>query len=195
MPTGFTVMWSREHYLALQKAGDSGKALQVLFGGTHQSAPSLKRAGIVSGDIVFPVAVSQGTLYVLAGVVVGTFTTLLDYTTHDLGLPRVELEGLIEFDLLEYIQQRCGVLGHREPYGCSIEVARAATSTPLRFDNAVPSEQLERITFCPRRGEPLGLKHVKEGKLTSPISLHGNVRRLCPETTALFAELAGLDQL
>jgi len=188
-------MWSREHCLALQKAGDSGKALQVLFGGTHQSAPSLVRAGIVAGDIVFPVSVYRGALYVLAGVVVGEFTPLRDYTTRDLGLPRAEVEGLIEFDLVEQIHQRCGVLGHREPYGCSIEVARAASSTPLRFDNAVPSEQLERITFCPRRGEPLGLKHIKEGKLTSPLSLHGNVRRLCPETTTLFAELVGLHQL
>lgn len=187
-------MWSREHCLALQKAGDSGKALQVLFGGTHQSAPSLVRAGIVAGDIVFPVSVYRGELYVLAGVVVGEFTTLKDYTTHELGLPGTDVEELIEFDLVDQVQQRCGALGHREPYGCSIEVLRATASTPLRFDNAVPSEQLERITFCPRRGEPLGLKHVKDGKLISPLSLQGNVRRLCPETTTLFAELAGLSQ-
>lgn len=66
----YTVMWARDHCVALRKAGDEGKPLQVLFGGIHQSAPSLKRAGIAPGDVVFPVSVYNGSLYILAGAVV-----------------------------------------------------------------------------------------------------------------------------
>jgi hypothetical protein len=46
MKTGYTVLWARDHCAALKKAGEEGKPLQVLFGGVHQSSPSLKGSGI-----------------------------------------------------------------------------------------------------------------------------------------------------
>jgi hypothetical protein len=72
-------MRARDHYAALRKAGGEGKPLQVLLGGIHQSAPSLKRAGIAPGDVVFPVSVYNGSLYILAGAVVDKFIELADY--------------------------------------------------------------------------------------------------------------------
>lgn len=190
MSSAYTVPWTRDRCRTLQKAGDEGKPLHVLFGGSHQSAPSLKHAGIGPGDLVFPVAVFKGTLYVLAGVVIDRFVELADYAITHLRLePHSVAAGLHEYQIQDLIEERCGHLGHRQPYGCGIEVALAAKSTPLRFDRAVAPEQLEEITFCPRRGAPLGLKHIKDGKLASSISLQGNVRRLCAPSATLLASV------
>lgn len=164
----------------------------MLFGGTHHSAPSLKSAGIGHGDIVFPVMVYKGTLYVLAGVVIDRFIELEEYAIDQLGLDRSSVTGLHEYRLKELIQKQCGQLGHRRPYGCGIEVALAATSTPLRFDLAVAPEHLADITFCPRRGGVMHLKYVNDGKLAHSTSLQGNVRRLCAPSAALFANVVGL---
>jgi hypothetical protein len=178
----------------LRKAGDEGKPLQVLFGGVHQSAPSLKRAGVGRGDILFPVSVHKGALYVLAGVVMGDFIELAEYAVNHLGLDSSSITGLYEYQIQELIQKQCGRLGHRLPYGCDIEVALVDRSTPLKFDRAVAPEQLSEISFCPRKGAPVGLKYIKDGKLTSALSLHGNVRRLCAASAKLFADLVGLSE-
>jgi hypothetical protein len=102
--------------------------------------------------------------------------------------------GLDDYEIKELIRNQFGQLGHQNPYGCDTEVALADRSTPLRFDIAVPPEKLGDIVFCPRNGAPLGLKHIKDGKLASSISLQGNVRRLCSSSTTLFAELVALSE-
>jgi hypothetical protein len=193
--TSYTVMWARDHCVALQKAGEEGKPLQVLFGGVHQSAPSLKGGGIEPGDIVFPVSVHRGCLWVLAGVIVREFVEIVDYAVDQLGLERETVDGLHEYEVKNLIAAQCGVLGHRAPYGCGTEVALAERSTPLRFDVTVPPEHLAAVTFCPRKGPPVGLKHLEGGRLASAVSLHGNVRRLCPDSANLFAELVGLSEV
>src|SRR5262249_26042494 len=150
--------------------GEEGKPLQVLFGGIHQSAPSLKHAGIGHGDFVFPVSVYKGSLYVLAGVVVDKFVGLADYAVNQLGLDEDSVLGLDEYRIKELIRNCCGELGHRQPYGCGIEVLLTEWSTPLRFDVVVPGDKLGDVTFCPASGAPMGLKHIKDGKLTSGVS-------------------------
>ena len=192
MSHSYTVMWARDYCAALRKAGEAGRPLVVLFGGTHQSAPSLLRAGVSPGDTVFPVSVYQGSLYVLAGAVVREFVALADYAVTHLGLDRESVAGLQEYEIKEEVRQHCSNLGHRAPYGCGTEVALVERSTVLRFDIAVPSDRLSDVSFCPRKGGRLVLKYVRDGKLASALSLHGNVRRLCPDMASLFAELVGL---
>lgn len=193
MPHGFTVMWAKYHCVKLQKAGEAGKPVTVLFGGIHQSAPSLKRAGIKAGDVVFPVWVNQRNLCVLTGAVVKGLVDLSTYAVNHLGMDPVELEGRPEYDIKQRIGDKFGYLGHRNPYGCGIEVVLIERSTELRFDNPVPGDQLAAIRFCPRASPPAGLLHVDEGKLKSNVSLSGNIRRLCPETARYFAQLVGLE--
>jgi hypothetical protein len=192
MNSAYTVLWTRDRCRGLKKAGDEGRPLQVLFGGAHQSAPSLKRAGIGHGDIVFPVTVHKGALYVLAGVVVDRFVGIEEYAIDQLGLDPRSVTGLREYQLQERIQKECGLLGHRRPYGCGTEVALAARSTPLRFGLAVAPEHVADITFCPRKGGAMRLKYVDNGKLTHSTSLQGNVRRLCEPSATLFANVVGL---
>jgi hypothetical protein len=195
MSSAYTVMWAKDRCDSLRKAGDTGKPLTVLFGGIHQSVPSLKRAGVGPGDLVFPLLVHKGSIHIIAGTVVKEFVDLNTYATEQLGLDRADVDGLYEYRITELITRRLGALGHRSPIGCGIEVALVARSTPVRFDLTVPAEQVDSIRFCPRNAKPVGLRHVDAGKLKSAISLHGHVRRLCPDSAELFVRLADLQHI
>lgn len=191
MSDAFTVLWTKEHCQEIRKAGEEGQALTVLFGGEHQSCPSLVRAGISARDVVFPLMVKSGELHIITAAVAGSFISLHSYLTKHLMIPSAQIEGVFDHSLREILTPM-GVTGHRLPYGCGIEVLLVERSTPLRFDLVVSPERLEIIRFCPRKGLPMELRHVRDGRLTSSLSLQGNVRRLCPETAAMFSELAGL---
>ena len=191
MSDAFAVLWTKEHCQEIRKAREEGQALTVLFGGEHQSCPSLVRAGISPGDVVFPLMVQRGELHIIAAAVAGKFISLHSYLTEHLMIPSAQIEGVFDHRLREVLAPM-GVAGHRLPYGCGIEVLLVERSTPLRFDLVVSPERLETIRFCPRKGPPMELRHIRDGRLTSSLSLQGNVRRLCPETATMFSELAGL---
>jgi len=191
MSDAFTVLWTKEHCQELRKAGEEGKPITVLFGGEHQSCPSLARAGIAHGDIVFPLLVNKGELLIVAGVVAGRFISLRSYLTEHLMLPSPQIEGVLDFRLKEVLPPM-GITGHRVPYGCGIEVLLVERSTPISLEVLVPPECLTAIRFCPKKGPPMELRHIQDGRLKSSLSLQGNIRRLCPETAQMFAELVGL---
>ena len=190
MSDAFTVLWTKEHCQEIRKAGEEGKPLTVLFGGNHQSCPSLARAGLRRGDFVFPLLVREGILHIVAGTVVNEFISLDSYLVDHLLLDRAELKGLPEYRLKEVLQ-RLGIAGHRLPYGCGIEVLLVEHSTPIRFDVVVSPENLESFVFRPRKGPPMALRHVENGKLKSSLSLQGNIRRLSEETAAMLLKLIG----
>ena len=191
MSDAFTVLWTKEHCQEIRKAGEEGKPLTVLFGGNHQSCPSLARAGLRRGDFVFPLLVREGILHIVAGTVVNEFISLDSYLVEHLLLNRAELEGVPDYRLKEVLQ-RFGIAGHRVPYGCGIEVLLVEHSTPIRFDVVVPAENLESSIFRPRKAPPMALRHVKDGKLKSSLSLQGNIRRLSEETAVMLSKLVGL---
>jgi hypothetical protein len=70
---------------------------------------------------------------------------------------------------------------------CTGEVAVGEEGTPIRPDNAVLPEVLERLSFRSRRGER-PLKHVEDGRLKSIISLQG-IYRLSDASAADFETL------
>ena len=190
MSSAYSVLWAKDFCDEVRKAGDAGKPLTVLFGGMHQSCPSLARAAIAEGDIVFPLLVHKGALHIISGAVVKNFIGVEAYLRDHL---RVETADVPEYRLRDAIEPKLGPLGHRMRYVCGIEVLLVERSTPIRFDVTVPPERLADIMFSPRKGPPAGLKHIEDGKLKSALSLQGNVRRLCPETAAMFSDLTGLE--
>ena len=191
MSSAYTVLWAKEFRDEVCRAGDEGKPLTVLFGGAHQSCPSLARAGVTSGDIVFPVFVQNGLLHIIAAAVAKEFIGIEAYLREHL---RLETAGVPEHQIRETIETKLGSLGHRMRYVCGAEVLLVERSSPIRFDMLVPPEKLEEVLFCPRKGPQAGLNHIESGKLKSAISLQGNVRRMCPQTARLFSELTGLDR-
>ena len=185
MSNAYTVLWTHDRCQWIKQCGDEGQEIRVMFGGAHQSAPSLKRVGIVSGDQVFAVRVLRGQLYIIARLIAGEFISLSDYVVKHLGLPVDDTSGLHEYQLIEFVEKSFSTLGHRKPYGCNIEVLLATNGSEIRFDRVVPATILENLTFCSKKSR-LKLKHLHDGKLTSSVSLQGNVRRLCPESAHDF---------
>ena len=79
---GYITFWSKEHIKTLQKANDTGP-LSVIYGSHHSKMPSIK--SIKEGDVVYPVALLQGTLCVMARLPVEKIVNAFDYLTTNTG--------------------------------------------------------------------------------------------------------------
>jgi hypothetical protein len=147
------------------------KPLPVLFGGPHLSEPSFRRAGVRVGDTVYPIAVANRKVYVVARMRVREM----------LLLGQEDGPGLIEQRFPQYRAWK-----FLAPT-CTEEVIVGMEGTAPRADLEVPAEVLERLTFRGQRGER-AFKHVKEGELTSSLALQG-IYRLATGSADDFASL------
>jgi hypothetical protein len=74
---------------------------------------------------------------------------------------------------------------------CTSEVIIGTEGTSIHLDCPVPGEILQRLTYRPRRG-PRPVRHVSEdGRLLSPISVHGIYRLAESSAADLHAVLTG----
>lgn len=184
----YTVLWTNDRCKLLEKAGDEGHPLSVLFGGIHQSAPSYKRVKVESGDYVYPLRFYKRTLFVIARIKVKAYIGFRDYVVKYCNLTKDEINRLNEYEIVDLLNETKPDLGQFLPYGCGIEVLIGEEGTFICFDNAVLPELLEKITFC-TKNERQKLKYVENGQLTNSISLQGNIRRLYPESAKEFDKL------
>ena len=60
----YTVFWTMDRWLGALSVGH--KPFPVLFGGPHLSEPSFRRAGVKVGDLLYPVAVMNRQVYLVA---------------------------------------------------------------------------------------------------------------------------------
>lgn len=187
MADSYTVMWTNERCKWLEDQGESGKPLQVLFGGEHQSLPQFTRFGVKPGDFVYPVRVKKGILYIVARMKVKEFISIEDYVANHLSLPP-KYRKLDLWDLEDELLEKRPDLGHLLPYDCIEEVAIGEEGAPIRFDREVPGKMLERIRYRSKRGERK-IKFVKDGKLLRAMSIQGGVYRLSPKSAKMVAEL------
>jgi hypothetical protein len=188
-PQSYTVMWPMDRCKWLDKAGETGKPIQVIFGGTHQSIPSLSHFKVQPGDAVYPIYVVKGVMHVIARLTISEIVPLETYLRDVLKLPRRMLE-LPLFDLTEVLEKEMPHLGHRMPYGCLYE-AGMGEGTPMRWDVTVPPAMLESIRYQSSRGER-PIKHVENGVLKRTISIHGGVYRLSDASAKDFERLVGV---
>lgn len=65
MADAYTLFWTRKRCEALRRLGWAVCPLETLFGGPHISEPSFRRAGVRSGDTLYPIAVRAGILSLL----------------------------------------------------------------------------------------------------------------------------------
>jgi hypothetical protein len=145
------------------------KPLPVLFSGPHE--PSFRRAGVRVGDTVYPIAVANRRVYVVARMRVREM----------LLLGQEDGPGLIEQRFPQYRPWKFLAPGGIE------EVIVGIEGTVPRADLEVPTEILERLTFRGQRGER-PFKHVRDGELTSSLALQG-IYRLAAESAD---DIAGL---
>lgn len=81
---GYITFWSKEHIRKLEKSHDTGP-LSVIYGSHHTKMPSI--AGVHAGDIIYPTALLQGTLCVMARLPVERVEPALDYLMREVGYP------------------------------------------------------------------------------------------------------------
>ncbi len=157
MSESYTVFWTMDRWLSALSVGH--KPLPVLFGGPHLSEPSFRRAGVKVGDLLYPVAVSNRQVHLVAQMRVR------------------EMILLGQEDGPSLIDQR---FPQFKPWKilaptCTDEVIIGIEGTVPRADLDLPPEILMSLTFRSQRGER-PLKYVKNGELTRSVGLHGIYR-------------------
>jgi hypothetical protein len=187
MSDAYTVFWTQEYCRWLKRAGDLGTPLEVVFGGPHQSWPSLTRYGVQVGDDVYPISVKQGQLYLIARMRVRAFVPVEDYLTPFLPLLG-DTPPTHHWDAYARLHQVCPTLGHRvpSPHSCIDHAALGEQGWPIRLDRPFPDPP-DTIRYRSRRAER-GLKHIVDGRITYSVCLQGGVYRLSEATAARFAQ-------
>jgi hypothetical protein len=176
-----TILWTNDYCKKLRRAGDVGKPLRVLFGGSHQSQPSLSAFGVGAGDTVIVLRVDKGRLFIVASLQVREYVSLRFYLLEFLRLPESHA-GLHLFQLESTLANEHPEWGHLLPWGCLTEVA-LGDGTPIDFERAIPVEVVERIRFTSRRGER-PIKHLEEGLIKRTLGLQGGAYRLSENSAA-----------
>ncbi|QNE40118.1 hypothetical protein F1C16_11390 [Hymenobacter sp. NBH84] len=176
----YFVLWPNDWCKRLQKAGDLGP-LQVAYGGPHTSVPSLSK--VKAGDLIYPVAIRGGELFILGRLQVEHIDEAEVYlTAHTIQ----KLDGMWDTSAPQLLQQH-PALGHRIPRTCVDHVA-TGVGTGLRFDFGVPSELVRQLQFGPKVGQEKPLNISADSKV-SVVSLQGHYRRLSANSAQLIAEL------
>jgi hypothetical protein len=165
----YTVFWTMDRWLSAVAVGH--RPLPVLFGGPHLSEPSFIRAGVRVGDLVYPVAVANRRIHVVARMRVREMILL----GQEDGPSLIE-QRFPQFKAWKFLAPTC-----------TDEVLIGMDGTAPRADVPVPPEMLAKLTFRSQRGER-HLKHVKDGELTRSISLQG-IYRLGADSADDLAEL------
>ena len=169
MADSYTVLWTMDRWLGAVAVGH--KPLPVLFGGPHMSDTSFRRAGVRVGDTIYPIAVSNRKVYVVARMRVREM----------LLLGQEDGPALIEQRFPQYRAWK-----FLAPRGIE-EVVIGIEGTPPRADLELPAEMLDRLTFRSQRGER-PFKQVKDGELTNTLALQ-RIYRLAPSSAADLADL------
>ncbi|TVT43724.1 hypothetical protein FNT36_06460 [Hymenobacter setariae] len=177
----YFILWPNDWCKSLAQANDYGP-LQVIYGGSHTSVPSLGK--IKSGDIIYPVSIKNGQLFVIGSMQVERIIDATIYLTKQ-AINRID-NDLWDTTAPRLIKERPD-LGHRIPRSC-VDTAATGSGTGLRFDFQVPTEAIDELRFGPKAEQEKGLSRDKAGRL-SHVSLQGHFRRLSTDSAALIAEL------
>jgi hypothetical protein len=165
----YTVFWTMDQWLGAVAVGH--KPLPVMFGGPHRTEPSFRQAGVRVGDMIYPIAVSNRHVFVVARMRVREM----------LLLGQEDGPSLIEQRFPQYRSWK-----FLAPT-CTEEVIVGMEGTVARSDLELPAEVLDRLTFRSARGER-PLKQVKDGELTSTSAIRG-IYRLSTDSAAELANL------
>jgi hypothetical protein len=170
MNEAYTVYWPQDRW---KQAATVAHRLTVLFGGPHTSEPSFRRATVQPGDVLYPIGVRDGVVYVFG---------------------RMRVQEIVpvsgdDHQLEEYFA-RYGIWRFLAPT-CTDEVVIGTDGTGIHLDRPLPGEMLKRLTYRPRRG-PRPVKHVsQDGRLTRSLSIQGIYRLTEASATDIDAVLAG----
>ena len=130
--------------------------LEAVYGGPHTSVPSLGKVAI--GDLIYPVSVKNGELFILGRMQVERITEADIYLKEqNITKHYGEMWDTLASELLKKHPE----LGHRIPRTCIDNVA-TGNGTGFRFDFGVPTEIIDSLRFGPKAGQEKGLSKNKE---------------------------------
>jgi len=177
----YFILWPTDWCKRLLQVKDFGP-LEVVYGGPHTSVPPLGK--VVVGDLVYPVSIKNGELFILGRMEVERITEAEVYLKEqNITKPCGEMWDTLSSELLKKRPD----LGHRIPRTCIDNVA-TGNGTGFRFDFGVPAEIVDNLRFGPKPGWEKGLSRSKDGKL-SHVALQGHYRRLSTDSAAVVADL------
>lgn len=186
MSDSFTTLWTKDRCRLLRQFNLVGTTFDALYGGPHTSEPSFTRAGVKSGDYIYPVWVNRGILYLITRMRVQKILPLKAYieSVPDvfLGCERSPWDSLTFENYLKLHPEK-----RIFAPTCTDEVVLGEESAPIRLDVAVPPSVLEQLRFRSQKRER-GLRHLVDGRITSVIGLHG-IYRLSKSSADQFAQL------
>jgi hypothetical protein len=160
--SAYIIYWTKDRIGAYLANGDEGP-LSVIFGGPHQSQPSLGK--IKAGDTIYPITVVKGKMYIIASMEV------------DKIIPEEELlekpgGEVVMWD--SFSKSNMGKITHKVPWSCVDTVAIGKNGTKLKMIE-LPMEKALLLSLGPE-GKQTPLK-IKDG-LIKTSNLIGYFRRL-----------------
>jgi len=177
----YLVLWPNDWCNLLEKAGDVGP-LKVVYGGPHISVPSLGK--VKNGDMIYPVRVKAGCLYVLGRMKV---EKIIDADSYLAQQAIIRPKGMLWDTASKIVLKQYSGYGHQIPRNCVDDAAIGIEGTSLRFDFPFPSVLLSDLCLGPRPGDEKPL-NLKDGKV-SHVNLQGHFRRLSEGSVKLFDEI------
>ncbi|OUJ71923.1 hypothetical protein [Hymenobacter crusticola] len=176
----YFVLWPNDWCKRLLQAGDNGP-LQVLYGGPHTSVPSLGK--VAADDLIYPVMVKEGQLYILGCLQVTHITEAEAYLqVHNINT----VDTMWDTSAPKLLKQQ-PMLGHQVPRTC-VDHAATGSGTRIRFDCNLSAETVSQLRLGPKIGQEKALAIGTDGKI-SAIPLQGHYRRLSADSAKLIADL------
>ena len=170
----FVTYWPADWVKTIIKNGDNGP-LSVIYGGEHRSQPPLGKVSI--GDVIFPVTLSGGQLYVLARMTVSSIQNADEYTEKMLKIKRDP------FIWDSYTSVHNNSIAHSIPRTCADTAAIGTDGTAIAL-RPVSLEKITLIKLGPKAGTELPLK-MRNGSI-SVNNFSGYFRRLSEDSAKLF---------
>ncbi len=187
----YTIFWTHDRYNTLRRLGWAGRQMQTLFGGPHISEPSFTRAGVCPGDLIYPITVRSGVLYVLGRARVRCMLTLDNYIEQHSDLFSLDRsEPLAKTKAFDRYRIAHPAVASLAPT-CTDEVVECEESTLLRFDLAIPPDLLTRLRYRSQRRERDLSQHLRDGRLVRSVAVQGIYRLSEPSACELEALVLG----
>jgi len=182
--SSFVVMWSSDRIRSARTSGWVGKPLPFLFGGPHISHPSPRKAGVRSGDSIFPLGFKSGQLMVLCECEVEEIVPIEQFC-EKFRVPQV-LSWQSEY-LRDWLAPRsCKWLAPT----CTDDAVLLTSCTPLAFDRFVATDQVPGMRMLNSRGERALTNVWPDGRLKNTSTLHGRYYKASPPTAEMLRSVA-----
>lgn len=187
--SGYIVYWPKEQIRKLKKAKDTGP-IRVVLGSVHTKMPSI--ASVKVEDVIYPVTLENGLLYVMARLPVEKVESAFDYLLRETGDRHAALiPPGVAYEEMQYRQadrKPIPHLCHQEPFNCCSETAASGCHGSIIQPRPIPKELIPALLFGPSKAKQKPLKLNAKGELTT-LSLSGHTRKMSEETRKIFDSL------